>query len=67
MLWKKPNDMKFTDLCIFIDENVSNEDFFVKHYKISDNIENPYGGNFRFFGYSNEELINEFNYDISIF
>lgn len=22
MLWKKPNDMKFTDLCIFIDENV---------------------------------------------
>lgn len=41
---------------IFIDENVSNEDFFVKHYKISDNIENPYGGNFRFFGYSNEEL-----------
>jgi hypothetical protein len=22
MLWKKPNDMKFTDMCIFIDENV---------------------------------------------
>ncbi len=22
MLWKKPNNMKFTDLCIFIDENV---------------------------------------------
>ena len=22
MLWKKPNDMKFTDLCIFVDQNV---------------------------------------------
>jgi hypothetical protein len=22
MLWKKPNNMKFTDMCIFIDENV---------------------------------------------
>ena len=22
MLWKKPNDLKYTDLCIFIDANV---------------------------------------------
>ena len=22
MLWKKPNDLKYTDLCIYIDENV---------------------------------------------
>ena len=21
MLWKKPNDLKYTDLCIYIDEN----------------------------------------------
>ena len=24
MLWKKPANMKFTDLCIFIDQNVPN-------------------------------------------
>lgn len=24
MLFRKPSDLKFTDLCIFIDENVKN-------------------------------------------